>query len=185
MGWFKNLNKIRFNVNLTSLYSWKEVGFRTMFTDLRPDIEFEVDTLKTFEWVASLRKDGFYAKPMYLHREFADGLPEDIIERISVAVQRRAEQDLNEVRRCIGCLEYLEGPLGSDRASWNIYNQSGNRFRKDTTYRMVFALDKTDDKLGIIIASPGFFRDNAIWLGDIKQKIDIHSEPFKSYYQEL
>jgi hypothetical protein len=50
---------------------------------------------------------------------------------------------------------------------------------------MVFALDKTDDKLGIIIASPGFFRDNAIWLGDIKQKIDIHSEPFKSYYQEL
>lgn len=185
MGWFRNLNKIRFNVNLISLYSWKESNFRKMSTELLPDIEFEVDTLDTFHCVPLKRKDGFFVKPMYLNRAFEDGLPEDILERITNAVRHRAEQDFFEVRRCLGNLGYLECPVGADRPGWNIFSQSGERLRKDTTYRMVFALDKTDDKLGIIIASPMFFRDNVIWLGDIKPNLDIHSEPLKSYYQEL
>ena len=135
--------------------------------------------------MAKDRKPGFFAKPIELRRDFNEDMPEDLIDRIAVAVQNRTFSDWMEVRRCLGYLEYVEGPIGSDRAAWNIFNQSGNRFSKDMTYRMVFAVDKTDDKLGILLGTPTFFRDTVIKLGHIKPNLDIHSEPLKSYYQEL
>ena len=182
---YKYSHKIKFRVNLISLYTWKDAGFSTPSTELPSDIDFYVDTLDMFKWPPNAPKEGFLSFSEVVRREFADDMPDDIVNRISIAVQRRAEDDLNEVRRYLGFLNRIPCPAGCDRAAWNIYNQSGNHFSNDATYRMIFTLDKTDNKLGIVIGTPTFFRDNIIVSGDINPNLDIHSEPLNRYYQEL
>lgn len=188
MSWYNYSRKYKseYTVKLLSLFSWKEAGFSTLSTDLDADMDVFVDARDTFSLLPRGQEHvGFAAKVLSVNREFAEGLPEDIADRIADAVRHRASEDLEDARKCLGHLEYYKGPVGTDRPSWNMYRQSANHFKTDFTYRLVFALRKDGDKLGIILGTPTFFRDMVIKDGDIDKDLDVTAEFIKKYYQEL
>lgn len=188
MSWYKYSRKYKteYTVKLVSLFSWKEAGFATLSTALASDMDVSVDARDTFALLPrGQERLGFAAKVVSVNRDFVEGLPEDIAQRIAEAVKNRASDDLEELRNCLGRLEFYKGPAGTDRPGWNIYRQSGNRFTADFAYRMVFALKKDGDKLGIIVGTPTFFRDCVIKDGAVDLDLDVTADPIKKYYQEL
>ncbi len=188
MSWYNYSRKYKseYTVKLVSLFSWKEAGFSTPSTELDADMDIFVDARDTFSLLPRGQEHlGFAARVLSVNREFADGMPDDIAERIANAVKNRASDDLEDARRCLGHLEYYKGPAGTDRPSWNMYRQSANHFKTDFTYRLVFALCKDGDKLGIILGTPTFFRDMIIKDGKFDLDLDVTSEFVKKYYQEL
>lgn len=188
MSWYKYSRKSRaeYTVKLVSLFSWKTVGFSTASTELDADMDIFVDARDTFSLLPRGQEHlGFDAKVLSVKREFSHGLPDDIAERIASAVKKRASDDLDELRNCLGHLEYYKGPVGTDRPGWNMYSQSANHFKTDHTYRLVFSLYKADDKLGIIIGTPTFFRDMIIKDGYLDIDLDTSSNYIKKYMQEL
>lgn len=172
-------------VKLVSLYTWKDVGFDTVSTDLPTDVEYTVFARDTYDKGINHRDRKFDAQLTTLNRDFDESLPSDMAQKLASVLNRFAEHDYLELHKCLGNLDFLTRYNGTYRPGWNMYNQSRNRWVTDHKYRLVFAMDRTDDKLGVLIGTPMFFRDMVIKDGVIRSDLDVKDEKIKGYYYEV
>jgi len=169
-----------FTVQLVSLFSWQYAGFGNPCVRMKPDAEVEIDTEPRL-----LGRDVPRSRMVAVDRDYGEGLPPDIGQRLARAVGMRVHKDVGELRRFMRRLECIPAPKGVDRPAWNVFNQTQNFVMPNATYRMVFALDKSDTGLGVVLGTPAFFRDNVIKGDTVPDSIDISASPVKGYYEVL